>query len=420
MLRDWLPEYVARYGPLSPELLRDVQALLACQTPAMGGRAEACACGFTDFYWASCHKRGCSTCPGVVQARWVAARLERMLPAQHLHCVLTLPQDLRPLVRENRRALYGLLMTSAATAVRERALAALGGDGAGARLAFTTVLHTWNARLLEHPHVHVVLAEGGFVPARDGQPARWVQPPPGECFLPPDRALAHAFRDRLLLGLEGLRRRGRLRFTGRAAPLAEDQRWDALLARLRDPRFYWHVYAKRELSEAQGFEYLGNYAARVGLSDARILSYDGVSVTLATKHGPILLTALELVRRALSHHLPRGFQRLRHHGLYHGKSRQHLTAAQGLLAAQSAAAADAALPRPGLTLAPQATFQEIARARWKWDPDRCPVCDRPGLVQTQLRSGATDQDVGRATALALRGASMLRARELAGLPPPET
>ena len=190
MLRDWLPEYVARYGPLSPELLRDVQALLACQTPAMGGRAEACACGFTDFYWASCHKRGCSTCPGVAQARWVAARLERMLPAQHLHCVLTLPSDLRPLVRENRRALYGLLMTSAAAAVRERALAALGGDGAGARLAFTTVLHTWNARLLEHPHVHVVLAEGGFVPARDGQPARWVQPPPGACFLPPDQALA--------------------------------------------------------------------------------------------------------------------------------------------------------------------------------------------------------------------------------------
>ena len=35
----------------------------------------------------------------------------------------------------------------------------------GAEIGFFSVLHTWNQRLLFHPHVHCVRAAGGLAPA---------------------------------------------------------------------------------------------------------------------------------------------------------------------------------------------------------------------------------------------------------------
>jgi len=50
----------------------------------------------------------------------------------------------------------------------------------GAEIGFFSVLHTWNQKLLHHPHVHCVVPAGGL--RADGR--RWLHPKSADFFLP--------------------------------------------------------------------------------------------------------------------------------------------------------------------------------------------------------------------------------------------
>ncbi len=84
----------------------------------------------------------------------------------------------------------------------------------------------------------------------------------------------------------------------------------------------WVVYTKPCLSHTETVvDYLGRYTYRIGLSDARIRSFDEGEVQLDYKdyrdggrHKILTLAAAELVRRFLLHVLPHGFMRVRHFG----------------------------------------------------------------------------------------------------------
>jgi hypothetical protein len=67
---------------------------------------------------------------------------------------------------------------------------------------------------------------------------------------------------------------------------------------------------------AQVFAYLGRYTHRVGISNQRLLSFDGHDVCFFTKHGKTCtIGAVEFVRRFLLHVLPAHFVKIRHYGL---------------------------------------------------------------------------------------------------------
>jgi hypothetical protein len=66
----------------------------------------------------------------------------------------------------------------------------------------------------------------------------------------------------------------------------------------------------------QVFQYLGRYTHRVGISNQRLLTFDGREVCFRTKHGnTTTVDAVEFVRRFLLHVLPTGFVKIRHYGL---------------------------------------------------------------------------------------------------------
>jgi hypothetical protein len=86
------------------------------------------------------------------------------------------------------------------------------------------------------------------------------------------------------------------------------------------PRLYereWVVYAKQPFGgPAQVFHYLGRYTHRVGLSNHRLVSFDGHEVCFRTKHGKTCtIDAVEFIRRFLLHVLPARFVKIRHYGL---------------------------------------------------------------------------------------------------------
>ncbi|MBK7585548.1 MAG: transposase zinc-binding domain-containing protein [Myxococcales bacterium] len=74
------------------------------------GTSTCLDCGFvSDPSYDSCHNRHCPKCPAVAQAKWIAGRLERVLPIHYFHVVFTLPAQLRGLALANPRIVYDLL-----------------------------------------------------------------------------------------------------------------------------------------------------------------------------------------------------------------------------------------------------------------------------------------------------------------------
>jgi hypothetical protein len=197
--------YRARFGPsVGPSQRRALRELAACRTPACGGHVHQCdQCGPTVYAYHSCRNRHCPKCHRSQTARWLTAQRARLLPCAYYLLTFTLPSELRALARDHPKALYGLLMRSAAAALQT-----LARDPryVGGRLGILGVLHTWTRALLYHPHVHLLVTAGGL--ASDG--TEWLAPK-HPAYLVPVQALSVLFRAKVGAGLK---RGGLLEFRG--------------------------------------------------------------------------------------------------------------------------------------------------------------------------------------------------------------
>jgi hypothetical protein len=240
----------------------------------------------------------------LAQARWIEQRSQRIIPTKYFHVVFTLPQELRALARVNPTEMYDLLFESAA-----RTLLDFGQSRLQAQLGVTCVLHTWTRELRFHPHVHCIVTAGGLDEQGHWSPAR-------SRFLFPVKAMSKVFRGKLFDGLEELYKGDVITFAGSCAELADRATFDKLKDRLY--RKKWVVYAKQPFGgPEQVFQYLGRYTHRVGLSNQRLVSFDGRDVCFRTKDGKTTtVDAVEFMRRFLLHVLPVGFVKIRHYGLF--------------------------------------------------------------------------------------------------------
>lgn len=235
--------------------------------------------------------------------------------------VFTLPGPLAPLALQNKREIYALLFRASAetllTVARdERHL--------GAEIGFFSVLHTWNQKLLHHPHVHCVVPAGGLSPDH----ARWVAAQPG--FFLPVHVLSRVFRGKFVAGLRKLQAAGKLGFHGTLAGLAVPAAFAAMLRGLF--RCDWVVYAKRPFGGAEhALRYLGCYTHRVAISNYRLVALEDGDVVFRwrdsahhNKKRRMRLALDEFLRRFMLHALPRGFVRIRHFGFLAHRRRAQL------------------------------------------------------------------------------------------------
>ena len=301
-------EYRATHA-LTPEQLRVMNDIEVCRTHVLGGHLELCqGCDFMRPVYNSCNNRHCPKCQAASQARWLEARMERVLPTHYFHVVFTLPAELRPLVLHNRRRLYELLFRSATGALLK-----LCADKKrlGAQPGLTAVLHSWARDLSFHPHLHCIVTGGGLTP--DG--SQWLKVRGKDDFLLPVKVVGSMFRGKFLRGLEQAWRRGELTMAGSCAELADEAAFKRTLRELY--RKKWVVYAKRPFGgPEQVFSYLGRYTHRVGLSNHRLQRIDAQGVRFATRDGKsVTIGPLEFIRRFLLHVLPSGFKKIRHYGL---------------------------------------------------------------------------------------------------------
>src|SRR5512142_795609 len=214
IFRDQGPAWrAANAGHVSLDQLKVMSAIERCRTAALGGHVLRCEeCSHTAISYNSCRNRHCPKCQGAAAREWLAAREAELLPVPYYHVVFTLPAPIADIAYQNKAAIYDVLFKASA-----ETLITIAADPKhlGARIAITSVLHTWGSALTHHPHVHIVVPGGGISP--DGQ--RWISCRPG--FFLPVRVLSRLFRrlflEKLMVAHEALR----LRFFGDHAELME-------------------------------------------------------------------------------------------------------------------------------------------------------------------------------------------------------
>lgn len=318
-------EWRAAYGDhLSLDQRRVMTAIEICRTSALGGHAEQCAdCGHRQIAYNSCRNRHCPKCQWRAAEQWLEARKAELLPVPYFHVVFTLPAQLGQIGFQNKRLVYGLLMRAAA-----EALGTIAADPQhlGAQIGVTAVLHTWGQTLDHHPHVHCIVPGGGI--ALDGN--GWVQCRPK--FFLPVRVLSRLFRRLFIDGLLEAYARGKLRFYGALADLAEPGGLRRAVLPLK--RREWVVYAKEPFAGPnQVLAYLARYTHRVAISNRRLVAIGDDHVSFRWKDyrsngrrkpKTMRLVAAEFMRRFLLHVLPSGFHRIRHYGLFANGRRQEM------------------------------------------------------------------------------------------------
>jgi hypothetical protein len=326
-----------RAHALPPHVVRAVRHILRCRTAALGGHIHQCdRCGSEVPMYNSCQTRHCPTCQTSAKEKWLDARLTEVLPVQYFHVVFTLPHLLNALIDANRSLLLGELF-----GVVNWVLQHFAQDPRWrleGQLGFLAILHTWTQRLRRHFHVHCIVPGGVWrAPAKPSGVAgreaagQWV-PCRGKWLFRKD-SLGDAFRNRFLRRLRLLRKRGKLAYGGRAAPLADDTAWEQWLATLENQS--WIVFPKPTPDDpTQALDYVARYTHKVAIGDSRIKAIRNGKVTYSWRDRSAdnvekteTIPAELFTRRFLSHILPDGFHKIRYFGWMVAVNRKAILAA---------------------------------------------------------------------------------------------
>lgn len=295
-----------------------------CRTAALGGHSELYDCGHVVTAYNSCRSRSCPRCQAFKARDWVVQKALDLLPIPYFHVVFTLPKELADVPPMARATLYNALFRASSATLLEFGHRHLGGQ-----IGFVSVLHTWGQALTHHPHVHCVVAGGGwdrkskvFKKARRG-------------FLFSVGAMSAVFRGKLLADLL---KRGLPGLDG------------ATLARVlaAASRHNWVVYSKKPFGgPKQVLRYLARYTHRIAISEHRLRNVTEKTVTFDWKDyrdgktKQMTLPGAEFLRRFLQHVPVRGCTRVRSFGFLANSGKR-----ENLLGIRAALAAAAPTPKP--------------------------------------------------------------------------
>jgi putative transposase/transposase-like zinc-binding protein len=313
VFRQYKQEFFGRWGhTVSAQQSKAFRDICACQTPLLGARVEQCDhCCYQSTLYHSCRNRHCPKCQSTARDRWLTRIAKELLPVPYSHVVFTLPGSLSPLVLQNPKRIYDLLFrcvseTLLTIARDQRRL--------GVDLGFLAVLHTWNQKMLHHPHLHCLVPAGGLSPDR----SRWIH-----CcnrFFLPGRVLGRMFRGKFLALLAACFRRKQLRLSGQLQVLQGPAVFDRFLRGLRKPN--WVVEVRPPFGGPDHvLRYLARYTHRVAISNGRLIELREGQVTFRWRDSAdhntqkqMTVEAVEFIRRFLLHILPAGFVKIRHFG----------------------------------------------------------------------------------------------------------
>jgi hypothetical protein len=248
-----------------------------------------------------------SDLPGDRAIKWVNARVNELLPVNYFHLVFTIPKELRPIFLYNKTLMYKILFKS-----QSRTLLKVTGNIFG-KSGFISALHTWDQKMNFHPHIHTIITGGGL--SLDG--SKWNS---SRDFLFPVQALSKVFKGKMLFYLNKAFKKGLIRFPEKLKYMLSEKSFISICHSISKKD--WNVNAKKPFGgPLQVLKYLSRYTHKVGISNKRIVSYDGKNVTFKyrdrmdqNKEKIMTLSKELFIQRFMMHILPRRFVKIRFYG----------------------------------------------------------------------------------------------------------
>lgn len=294
-----------------------IHLIKSCRTKVLGGHIQKCnTCDYSKPMYNSCQCRMCPKCQSLKRERWVESRKQDLLPCKYFHGVFTLPHSVNLIALWNKKQIYAALFDTVSATLQSFASQELKG-----KLGIITVLHTWNQQLLDHIHLHCLIPAG----ALDPETKQWT-PCKSDNFLFPVFAVSTVFRAKFIQRLRSLH--NELKLPPSLGYLRDPSSFQDFLDELFKEDFV--VYTKQPFAgPEQVIEYLGRYVHRVAISNRRIEKVEGNTVFFRyrdRKNGNQEKTAelpvTEFLRRFMLHSVPKGFQRIRHHGILANRAKK--------------------------------------------------------------------------------------------------
>ena len=338
MTNEW-DSFLAKFADrlTRPGLISAVESMIHCGDPKSGFVMYVCPhCGKTVMVCRTCKSRFCPSCGQLARERITRSVTETLADVPHRQMVLSVPPDLRPLMRKYRDPMLDVLFRSAQQALN-LLLSWHAPDATkreGRRLGYIAFLHTCGRNLCWNPHLHILLAERYMT--KDGKMHR-------SSYFPFD-FIRKAFLGILLRNMY----RTLKRLAESDGEARKDLR-DFYRLRLETKKKYpkgYYVYSPR-MKDAAGHEkkdgsrikgmnalakYVARYASHPAIAESRIISYDEEKHTVTwyyepheddnlpedQKFGAITVTdsAEKFISRLLIHVSSKGFKTIRYYGFY--------------------------------------------------------------------------------------------------------
>lgn len=308
----WEVFVATNLGWIRPVVFETVHKILACQTPILGCHLYRCPCGQTLVVPHSCKSRFCPRCGKLATDRWADGVLNELLNVPYHHLVFSVPWQLRTVIAFNRSSGLNLVVRAACGCLKQWAA-----DQKGMRLGIVAVIHTFGADIKWHPHVHLLVTEGGL--SLDG--TTWIRPyNPG--WLISQVGLKKMWRYHCITAFRQAHRAGAFRFPAKCAFLKKFSCFTKMLSNLYEKTWYVHIGAALNDPGAT-VRYIGRYTRRAVLAEYRITYYDGKSVHFRFKDyarggqtSVKRLSVLAFLGRLFRHIPDKHFKMIRYAGLF--------------------------------------------------------------------------------------------------------
>ena len=316
-IQNIISDNIRNVEPHLTEESRDILKLIPkCKTGTLGYIISKCIeCGSIEYHPLSCRNRNCPCCQNRAKELWIERQKMSTLNTKYYHLVATVPNVLYQIFMQNQEEMYELLMKTSADALMELCLDE---KYVGGKIGILQILHTWNQKMMYHPHAHML------VPAI-GLRGEEIVYPRNEKYLVPVYAYSKLYRGKFISRLN--KKHKDLKFYGEMEKYKDKKEWNKLLGKLEKKEFVTYVKEPYENANTV-IEYFGRYTYKIVISESRIISYDGKDVIFRykdrkdnNKNKTLKISGEAFTERYALHILPKGFRKIRGYGILANKNK---------------------------------------------------------------------------------------------------
>jgi hypothetical protein len=276
----------------------EVEKMLSCKDSSRGFFVYYCpCCDDSCIVYFGCNSRLCSCCGKNYTDKWSKSLKKALFDVTHRHIVMSVPEDLWPVIKSHRELLK-VLMDAAIAAINDTLSYFLRRD---IRAGVVVVLHPFSRDLSFKPHLHVLVTEGGF-----DKKGHFIS----KTFIPAE-AMRKTWQYQVLIRFK----KSLLKTPGFAGFI------DGLFKRYPNGFYVYLPKESRITSKRKIGRYVARYVRHPAIANTRICGYDGKTVTFWYKDNDglthvVSMDVFEFIEALIQHVPDRQFKMIRYYGAY--------------------------------------------------------------------------------------------------------